>query len=88
MDFPWKELFHSLGIPETVHESHKSDKENKTAGVLYWMLRDPFASWRRLITYLDHKEPGAPIADRIRSYAEKITGACVTFSLLPSVGCT
>ena len=52
------------------------------AAVRYWLLRDPLASWRRLIERLDYWADVIgygrynDIADRIRHYAEELTGMC------------
>ena len=50
-----------------------TDEERLRVGVQYWLLRDPYASWRRIILQLDWLKHRA-LADTIRSYAEKLTG--------------
>ena len=73
-----------LGIPAAqlaeLQSAHHSTDEQEAAVVRYWLLRDPLASWRRIIRQLD-KWAGFPgyghysdIADRIRHYAEELTG--------------
>ena len=72
-----------LGIPDAqlvkLRFAHHSTEEREAAVVRYWLLRDPLASWRRIIRQLDlwaglgygHY---SDIADRIRHYAEELTG--------------
>ena len=50
-----------------------TDEERLRVGVQYWLLRYPYASWRRIIWGLDYYKHRA-LADTIRSYAEKLTG--------------
>ena len=60
--------------------AHHSTDEQEAAVVLYWLLRDPLASWREIIRQLDFwaikYDYGhyGDIADRIRHYAEELTG--------------
>ena len=78
-----------LFIPDTklaaIKGEFTTDKERLRAVVMYWLLRDPLASWRRLISQLDHyyspylySEAAAAVAgataNSIRNYAEKLTG--------------
>ena len=73
-----------LGIPGAklaeLQSSHHSTDEQEAAVVQYWLLRDPLASWRRIIHQLDEwaGHPGcghySDIADRIRHYAEELSG--------------
>ena len=74
-----------LGIPpgklDEIKADHHSTDEQEVAAVRYWLLRDPLASWRRIIYQLelwagvgyDHY---SDIVDRIRHYAEELTGMC------------
>ena len=71
-----------LGIPDAqlaeLQSSHHSTDEQEAAVVRYWLLRDPLASWRRIIYQLDYWADDyghySDIADRIRHYAEELTG--------------
>ena len=75
-----------LGIPAAqlaeLWSAHHSTDEQEAAVVRYWLLRDPLASWRRIIFQLDlwavYSIFGcghySDIADRIRHYAEELTG--------------
>ena len=73
-----------LGIPDTqlaeLQSAHHSTDEQEAAVVRYWLLRDPLASWRRIIHHVDcwagYSGYGhySDIADRIRHYAEELTG--------------
>ena len=75
-----------LGIPPAklgeLKDAHHSTDRQEAAIVRYWLLRDPLASWRRIIYQLDEwaDYPGdgqySDIADRIRHYAEELTGMC------------
>ena len=73
----WSRVGEILKIPQTklntIKDECDTDEERLLAIVKYWLLNDPNASWRRLICQLDiycHSD----IADRIRKYAEKLTG--------------
>lgn len=74
----WEHLRYTLYVPgavlEVIRSEYPTDKERTTAVVLYWLLRDPLASWRRLISALDQYDVGIQIADKMRNFAEKITG--------------
>ena len=73
-----------LGIPAAqlaeLQSAHHSTDEQEAAVVRYWLLRDPLASWREIIRQLDvwafYSDYGhySDIADRIRHYAEELTG--------------
>ena len=73
-----------LGLPSAqlaeLQSAHHSTDEQEAAVVRYWLLRDPLASWRGIIRQLDLWAgfPGyghySDIADRIRHYAEELTG--------------
>ena len=66
-----------LSIPRAKLDAIKSefstDKEHLRALIQYWLLRDPYASWRRLIIQLEIWGEAAA-ANSIRNYAEKLTG--------------
>ena len=63
-----------------LQSAHHSTDEQEAAVVRYWLLRDPLASWRKIIRQLDlwagYHVYGhySDIADRIRHYAEELTG--------------
>ena len=74
-----------LGIPpgklDEIQADHHSIDEQAVAAVRYWLLRDPLASWRKIIYQLDFLAGFgyghySVIADRIRHYAEELTGMC------------
>ena len=58
---------------DAIERECSTDEERLRVGVQYWLLRDPYASWRRIILQLDWLKHRA-LADTIRSYAEKLTG--------------
>ena len=74
---PWREVGKMLYVPDskldTMDADHTTNKGKKEAVIEYWILKDPSASWRRLIYTLD-KLDKIDIADQIRKYAEKQTG--------------
>ena len=69
-----------LRIPTTIldgiQSDHSSDAERLRSCIRYWLLRDPIASWRRLIHELDDwdKEDYNTVANGIRKYAKKLQG--------------
>ena len=85
-----------LGIPSTklteLKSAHRSTDEQQAAIVRYWLLRDSFASWRQIIFQLDtwagYISYGhfSNRADRIRHYAEELTGMCF-FRKTPNYPC-
>ena len=78
----------TLGIPsaklDELMAAHHSTDQQEAAVVRYWLLRDPLASWRRIIHQLDRRADYfyteddwySDNADRIRHYAEELTGMC------------
>ncbi len=77
-ELPWREAAGDiLLIPDSkldaIERECSTDEERLRVCVQYWLLRDPYASWRRIIWILDWRQHSA-IADIIRSYAEKLTG--------------
>ena len=73
----WSRVGKILEIPQTklntIKDECDTDEERLLATVNYWLLNDPNASWRRLMCQLDWGG-NSDIADRIRKYAEKLTG--------------
>ena len=75
-------LGHSAAQLAELQSAHHSTDEQEAAVVRYWLLRDPLASWRRIIHQLDlwagyygySYGHYSDIADRIRHYAEELTG--------------
>ena len=63
-----------------LQSAHHSTDEQEAVVVRYWLLRDPLASWRRIIDQLDNWAGYhgyghySDIADRIRHYAEELSG--------------
>ncbi len=68
---PWRVANSILRVPHSAIDS--TDEERLRVCVQYWLLRDPYASWRMVIWILDIYKHSA-IADTIRSYAERLTG--------------
>ena len=80
---PWRRVGRQLYVPKSkldaIASENSTDRQRLAAVIRYWILRDPFASWRRLIHWLDYYEDDdsdkwRDVADRIRKYAEKQTG--------------
>ena len=74
---PWRKVGNMLRVPDSkldaMNADHTTDEGKKGAVIRYWLLKDPYASWRRLIERLDSWNE-INIADRIRNYAEKQEG--------------
>ena len=56
-----------------LQSAHHSTDEQEAAVVRYFLLKDPLASWRRIIHQLDEWDYNN-IAERICHYAEELTG--------------
>ena len=76
-NLPWKKVGGYLGVSDSklnaMDADHTTDEKKKGAVIGYWLLKDPSASWRALIYRLDECDE-INIADKIRNYAEKLTG--------------
>ena len=74
---PLREVGWMLSIPESklseIEGEYRSDEECEVAVIRYWILRDPFASWRRIIERLEYqlKHDHAII---LYHYSEELTG--------------
>ena len=81
----WKAIGILLCVPfatlDFISTEGGSNMERLRAVVRYWLLRDPLASWRRLMWELDCSQDCdiRAVADSIRTYAEKLIGqySCV-----------
>ena len=66
-----------LLIPDSklseIAREYRSYEEREVAVIRYWILRDPFASWRRIIERLETWEKHDH-AIRIHHYSEELTG--------------
>ena len=56
-----------------IEGEYRSDEEREVAVIRYWVLRDPFASWRRIIQQLENWGKHDD-AIRIHHYSEELTG--------------
>ena len=74
---PWRIAGGYLGIRlselDAMDTNYTTDEEKKRAVIRYWLLRDPYASWRMLVYRLDRNYE-FDIADQIRNYVERQTG--------------
>ena len=77
----WRVIGSLLGVPnskcDSIEKECDTDEERLVAVIKYWILRDPNASWRKLICSLDYGN-FFDIADRIKEFAEKQTGQYVS----------
>ena len=75
----WRKVGEILRIPYTklseIKGEYHSDEEREGAVIRYWILRDPFASWRRIIGRLTDWEKHYH-CDGIHHYREELTGMC------------
>ena len=84
----WEEVGEELLVPETTMRAIASENSDNVARlrgiIIYWILRDPDASWRRLILRLDWSvdEDIRQTADTIRHYAEKLSGQYTRLSVV------
>ena len=62
-----------LDLPNSMHQKLAKKKNRRRRAVDFWVSNHPYASWRLLITQLDQEEEYA-VADKIRHYAETVTG--------------
>ena len=73
----WRWFGRMIYLPETVldtiMEEHSSGVDCLREVVQYWLLKDPYASWRRLITQLYQNEE-FDLADSLLLNAEKCPG--------------
>ena len=84
---PWRRVCDELFFfPDSkldaIASENSTDRQRLAAVIRYWILRDPYASWRKLIHVLDYfydddkddSKKWHDVADRMRKYAEKQTG--------------
>ena len=81
---PWREVGGMLYIPHSklseIEGEYRIDEEREVAVIRYWILRDPFASWRRIIDRLTDWGKNYHCTG-IRHYNEELTGTCTTYVL-------
>ena len=73
----WRQVGEMLFIPDSklqeIEGEYPSDEECEVAVIRYWILRDPFASWRRIIQQLGNREKHDH-AITLYHYSEELTG--------------
>ena len=73
----WRRLGEILFIPyielDRIAQKYPTNDQREIAVVKHWPLVDPLISWRRVIHNLDEWSEHE-MADRIRHYAEELTG--------------
>ena len=68
-----------------IEAEYATEDQRRNAAVQFWLVSDPYASWRRLITELDVFEEHA-VAKQIHRYAEKLTGIkCTHHNLITAI---
>ena len=77
----WREvgmmLYFSGSKLREIELEYPSDEEREVAVIRYWILRDPFASWRRIMERLEVITKH-DYSNRIRHYSEELTGMGMT----------
>ena len=73
----WREVGMMLLIPYSklneIEGEYHSDEEREVAVIRYWILRDPYASWRRIIEQLEWRGRHDH-AITLYHYSEELTG--------------
>ena len=73
----WSTVAALLRIPPSkcleIEGEYPSNEEREVAVIRYWILRDPFASWRRIIERLE-RTGKHDHAITLHHYAEELTG--------------
>ena len=68
-----------------IEAEYATEDQRRNAAVQFWLVSDPYASWRRLIIELDVFEEHA-VAKQIHRYAEKLTGMkCTHHNLITAI---
>ena len=63
-----------------IEAEYATEDQRRNAAVHFWLVSDPHASWRRLITDLDELEEH-DMAKQIHRFAEKLTGMTCTHQI-------
>lgn len=73
----WRKVGEMLFIPSSrlnvIAEECNSEEQCEAAVIRYWIIRDPFASWRRIVQRLDRVREH-DVADNLRHYTEELNG--------------
>ena len=78
-------LFLPASQRRKIEAKYVTEDQRRNAAVQLWLVSDPYASWRRLITQLDYYEEHA-VALQIHHYAEKLTGTkCTHHNLITTI---
>ena len=76
----WREVGRMLFIPYSklseIEGEYHSDEEREVAVIRYWILRDPYASWRRIVDKLEWRGRHDH-AITLYHYSEELTGMYV-----------
>ena len=80
-DITWNRLCSVLLLPYSqrrkIKNEYATENQHRNAAVHFWLFSDPYASWRKLIRQLDCLRQHT-LAERIRDYAEKLSGMLVS----------
>ena len=78
----WYQHLGVLWLPASqrrkIEAEYSIEYQRKNAAIQYWLLSDPYASWKKLITRLDTFEEHT-VAKQIHRFAEKPTGMTCTY---------
>ena len=73
-----------LRLPDSrrrkIEAEYATEDQRRNAAVHFWLVSDPYASWRTLVTKLDWYEE-YDVAKQIHRYAEKLTGMSCTHQI-------
>ena len=78
----WRDVGELLYVPATamdvIASESTSDVQCLRGTVIYWLIHDPLASWKRLIHRFDVSDDDnlEKLADNCRRFAEKVSGMC------------
>ena len=80
-DITWDTLCDVLILPRSqrykIENEYATENQRRNAAVHFWLFSDPCASWRRIIRQYNVYGQHA-VVERIRDYAEKLTGMLVS----------
>ena len=68
---------------QRIEIKYSTEEARKQSAVQFFLLNHPYASWRLVITRLDWEREHA-VADRLRDYAEKVTGMLISCVIIDS----
>ena len=64
-----------------IEREYTTEDDRKNAGISYWTWNHPYSSWRLLIIRLDRVNEHE-VAEKLRKYAEKLTGMLSSYTCI------